>query len=47
MFKSTDSIVCFRILLFPIVVVSVSQDLHTMPIHWLPHHVEYLRGYSP
>ena len=30
----------------PIVAVSMSQDLHKMPVHWLPHYNEHLPEYS-
>ena len=30
----------------PIVAVSMSQDLHKMPVHWLPHYSEHLLEYS-
>ena len=30
----------------PIVAVSMSQDLHKMPVHWLPHYSEHLSEYS-
>ena len=30
----------------PIVAVSMSQDLHKMPVHWLPRYNEHLPEYS-
>ena len=47
LFKSTNPIVCFKILLFPIIVVSMSQGPHKMPVHWLPHYNENLPEYLP